>query len=133
VFGYPGRQTPPSYTSTIFSGQTALIARLSDLLDSQMGARVEIETNFFALYQNLGLSKYFMQQEPVYYSTVIDILKRMLQMTSVSDKKDGGQTNNERNGEQTTLLYKCPGCGEVYIRESQHECSNCGEQTVPVE
>jgi rubrerythrin len=29
-------------------------------------------------------------------------------------------------------VYECPGCGEVYLNEEPHRCSNCGETTAPV-
>ncbi|QLD87665.1 hypothetical protein HWV07_00885 [Natronomonas salina] len=29
-------------------------------------------------------------------------------------------------------VYECPGCGEVYLNDAPHTCSNCGETTSSV-
>jgi predicted RNA-binding Zn-ribbon protein involved in translation (DUF1610 family) len=64
---------------------------------------------------------------------VSDIIEKILSMVSLSGQEEQTQTEDDSDDEPTTLLHKCPKCNEVYIRDSPHDCSNCGEETIPVE
>ncbi len=37
---------------------------------------------------------------------------------------------HDTHTDKRTYIHECPGCGEVYLNDSEHRCSTCGETTV---
>ena len=68
-------------------------------------------------------------------STLLERLKSRLGRGS--DRPDPEPGGGEEGGSDTepvaSGLYRCPGCGEVYLNDAPHSCSSCDRLTVPAD